>query len=1059
MDIDEQYENLKTYTRLRNVGTFGRRSFVGDPTIFDISNKRNYGSFNIYDLPKTLNYTNILPKEGLNIVNIPENIKLYHGSAGLAKSLILMPLGKVYFDTLKKDGPTSEEIYLANVDINEFLSQFGIPIPAWFSDPHVASTYSCQSSIPVLGNDNCCEPKRTIVGFEEDVAPCVLAFNTTREITMIIIEDSYNIEYIKKEFLNLTDNEVNMIQKKISIFTDIKLNRQILINYLANFIGFNYEDIMNWALIRTRCEGELFESYKHYKIDTRELVKYNRKSDRSWDIPLTVALCFIFNKNNLILDGYANNNTYTKSMDNYFHLEFTFCNAASGLERDYENPIDWQYNSNVIRTPVKVKNYISEIKKYKVLNYKNYSGNLYENAIWTLLMTEHIINNNPILFEEWIVKKPVSIVNDSYKIIISLVSFLYNFRQTQSCIPKKIFGMELFYCDLDEKFISNIIPPYRLIFELLGFNAINYLGHSCACVKIFLDIYDVYINPTIHIKDKLSFFVDKYCNANMMYNLEISHSDLINIHYILCTVIISSLYSRSSTFPTINYLSNNNLNADGSVNLTSVYFPYLSNVSKEYPGTTEYSNENTLNYFINLQSNIVTNYDNNILIQIWNKKNNKIHTDFVYSQTVEKVFFYRCLGYYDHTNCVNIITFYRDINNQLQNTPNPLLQIGNMVEKLKVDIPSDGAGFLVNQQLYEIILSENYAFYMFNTTMRLNLQLNEGSSIRSIGTNESFRLINVLESLKPILGIVFEELSVKNYPNLISNPPRFNHNSLNNLRQMWFTALFLRNSTLISRYSTEDLFFILLTSFFKSIGRVNEAGKITSFDLLGLFSIFDYPGLLKNIAPEKTSKISSVNLNTMSIFNQVLIVVLQKFSSVRSNLISNLLYCVSEYPQLKLKKILDKKLYDLCILLNVGHYFDHCRPTTSFSQLDTEGDYNASNPNSYGPDKEWVENVPHGQDLSRDAPLGKDWLKDFLNEYKTTKDWISYKKLLYDKITNVMISSGFEINENRVEVDIKYGWSNRCRNEFKNILSSRFVELSENFDLAWNTICDYDELM
>lgn len=58
-----------------------------------------------------------------------------------------------------------------------------------------------------------------------------------------------------------------------------------------------------------------------------------------------------------------------------------------------------------------------------------------------------------------------------------------------------------------------------------------------------------------------------------------------------------------------------------------------------------------------------------------------------------------------------------------------------------------------------------------------------------------------------------------------------------------------------------------------------------------------------------------------------------------------------------------------------------------------------------------------------------------------------------------MISSGFEINENRVEVDIKYGWSNRCRNEFKNILSSRFVELSENFDLAWNTICDYDELM
>jgi hypothetical protein len=153
-----------------------------------------------------------------------------------------------------------------------------------------------------------------------------------------------------------------------------------------------------------------------------------------------------------------------------------------------------------------------------------------------------------------------------------------------------------------------------------------------------------------------------------------------------------------------------------------------------------------------------------------------------------------------------------------------------------------------------------------------------------------------------------------------------------------------------------------------------------------------------------------------------------------------------------------KDVVDSVSIMCMGHYLDHCRPTTRFSQLDT-----ITNP--------VVPNNPfHGDTVGItdfNKPLGQPWLKFLLERYDFQNDgWHAFKQFWFDKQIDVLTRTGFQRIRNgpflqangkdhtsigaapSIEVD----WGQRCNTLFDPTPTVRIVTLANSFDRAWDAI-------
>jgi hypothetical protein len=358
---------------------------------------------------------------------------------------------------------------------------------------------------------------------------------------------------------------------------------------------------------------------------------------------------------------------------------------------------------------------------------------------------------------------------------------------------------------------------------------------------------------------------------------------------------------------------------------------------------------------------------------------------------------------------------------------------------------------------------------MKNVNKRLFLDINSKSYklLENINTHDmTKRIYNILLVLKPILKIIFEEFSSKNYPSIFPNnkyiPPRLNHNGLNHLRQMFFCAFTMLNTSLISNLSMSntDIFLILLCAYCKSIGRVNEGSPIGTEP----FTDDDFNNVFhqQKMIPPKCEKFTTrgiievIPINSMLILDQILYNITDKFNLKNSQYYSNILYYGSFTPKYKSEDEItnittnEELLLKISGLISVGHTLDHGRPTTGYSVLDVK-------PESSIPGSD-IQHLEKGQ--------GDFWSSIFLNKWKDYQypDWQSMKTKFVKYQVDLFTASGYNKKVGaRHDHEININWGKRFVNENMfsvkyNNMPQEFIELSNDFDLAWESFYNVDML-
>ena len=994
-------------------GTIGRRTKPGDKTIISTAIRQRLG-------PETPFNTEFLPSNNLNCYLFPVNSKFYHGGADLFDNLIVMPLGKNTNNNMYSAGSIKPNI-LAVDSITDNISTLAAPIqPTWYGDPFIAKKYAADDLNAVQPLKDKCSTRIDIPEFNSPVSSCILAYKTTRPILFLEIQNQYNVAYLIQEILRLEDYEIEQIKSNIRNSgvekVDIEnITRESLVKNTLAFHNITVKDISKIKIKQSDNPADITDI--RLVIDGKPF-KYDRDSKRKHDVPFVAAMCKILGKNNLDIVGYSNDNVFStkhkSGNDPHFHLEFCICNGLkAGLVRDYENIVDAQYN-NLSIAPAIVKKYITNLKRYKVVNIFDYSGNLYEHAVWALLHSEYTLNPEN---------------SDLLKKQISVAAFLHNFRYMQRCVYN-IDSLEYIRCDLYYNFNSNTLPSKHLVRALLEINNDDEILKTMYLINILLDILPLFMyssiteqNKAYYLNQKIVELLPCYTNVdinNQAQNIQIIRNQILHI-------VNSIIITRNSTYPAINYMKNttDQPNVNDRYNIVSTNIPYITNVSKEYPGPT---------WNIPLNIAEVARFSD---ITLFNTEKAPLIGGNDYISVINTVI-ERCILNQYSKDRQKIIWKIDLILDNVENTANPKVSIGRKENKINIYQTLDEDD---NTELYlaHFSLIKLYEPYVDRMILRLNYQINTNSRIIKYDTEDYFtRIISVLETLKPIIQIIFEEYSSKNYPNLIANPPRFNHNSMNHLRQMWYTAVVLCNSPiLMERYNDEDIFLLLLTSYCKSFGRVDETSKITplTINTSELLDIFNYKEWQRVTYPVQETTPGFVVLNSLCIYHQILKIVVLKFNFQNANIYSKLHYLTVDALR-EIDQVNDWEWLAPMFLVNLGHYFDHCRPTTGFSQLDQLD----------------VENT--------DKPKAE-WMKTFLTRFFSNHPWEVIKEKFYGIIFDAIDNSGYAKQATKYEQDYNKVFPRRCKAKYLkygNSITNRFIELSNDFHQAWDIICDYNKL-
>ncbi len=291
-----------------------------------------------------------------NVVKFPAGMTLYHGSANLANGVAEFPVGLQYYTEFDMSDPTNNilikqskpellSVAASSEETIETIISESIPITAgWYADPSVAFSYSAQGMV---------DPLKTICK-----GKCVNAYVLKKDITMMILDDDYNIAK-----LLLSPDSVVPENKKQELQAMFQLTSR--------------------TPLRTNSDNP---------FDRVRYPMKARKSVRAWDLPFAEWTC----KNVVDLQGYAGyaaTSQHSQAHGGKFHLEFIFCNAFKYLKRDLTNVHDWQ-----VKRPATgvVGEFMNQLGLYESTNVDFHAGNLLQHSIWTLLFAEKILQTNEI---------------------------------------------------------------------------------------------------------------------------------------------------------------------------------------------------------------------------------------------------------------------------------------------------------------------------------------------------------------------------------------------------------------------------------------------------------------------------------------------------------------------------------------------------------------------------------------------------------------------------------------------------------------------------------------
>ena len=1095
-----------------------------------------------------------------NIVTLPENMSIYHGGGSAANNLAFIPLGRDFLGNLARNGPAGAisdavPVIERKEAIYPVLSQYGGPNPAWFSNPYTANVYAQRNADPVISTN--CSKIFNIGQFAIQVRDCILAFKLMRDMKLILIDDPYNIMVIRGLFASMSQQEIQEIQPMLRSATSANPTAMEirgpddLIRALSLYcFGSKWDTTaqtndrfvpnidLNGVVLR-EDEDHAFEHGSRFYLEYQgiRIPHFLRRSSYDWDIPMGTALCFLLKRRypHARYDGYGapyvrsqhHKSWRSRSGRDYFSLEMTICNAADIVTRDYDNPIDWQSPDapSARSCPPEAREYVDFLSKHVVANYKEYAGNMYENMVWTMLVTEHMLTAPGARFGQWqgTIAQYGNLQSAAY--IASILAFFYNFRETFSCLARfdpSTYEASYYSCNVDDSRLTytGILASRSLV------DALNITGGGAApadqvylLVSAFLDaqpyIFQFLKQPdNSGVRDTADEVLTTIIKNSYQFGT-VAAAELVDLMLLLgLTVIFASILIRGSPVGIIPILTEL-IPGPARCNLRSGRFPWIENRSRPYPGAMRSEDDitkiiqNLTNRFIVLAQTIKERQDAQVPAirqRIAQQVQNNLVFPNAIQQEVQVMYNTLFPGRRDQMKAA------LDVLNQLygelrKHEPQAEEEVRRQWEqghnrRPAIDIMRQ-LGINVQDQLHAVIglpvtsqeeqKKANDSYYamwvgylgiayipaMEGCNSRLTLQIDHVTPPDTwlpAGMRKFERVWYILKILKPILGAIFETYSMTQYPALKTYPARYNHNSLNHLRSVWYTAVFLANSGFTNDLNNMDIFLLLLGSVFKSIGRTDESNAGPSardYDMRDVLRPFGahgslpdqrWPDLPENCGYDfSTWTMPGTVVISMTIAYQVLCSISRQFPLRESKYSETIVFTSGIIANDEMLARYDtcqemKDVVDSVSIMCMGHYLDHCRPTTRFSQLDT-----ATNP--------VVENNPfHSKDTDItefNKPLGQPWLKFLLERYDFKNDgWPSFKQFWFDKQIDVLERTGFQrirdgpfLQANGKDhasigatPSIGVDWGQRCNTLFDPTPTGRLVTLANSFDRAWDVI-------
>ena len=1083
-----------------------------------------------------------------NIVTLPENMSIYHGGGAAADNLALIPMGRDFIGNLAQGGPPdliSRELPVIErtEDIYPILSQYGAPNPGWYSNPSTANTYATRNDNATI-SENC--SKIFNIG-EVAIRDCILAFKLMRDMKLILIDDPYNIMVIRDLFAGMTLQEIQQIQPMLAAAIKSNAmpihNQRDLITALSLYcfgtqhdITGNYADLFKPIIDLTTVHLETDDNHavEHgsqfylQHNDGRNITHFTRRSSYDWDLSLGTALCFLLKRRypDALYDGYgaphvrsdSHRGWTTEKNTTYFHLEMIICNAADIVTRDYDNPIDWQSPTpEAAHCPPETREYIDFLRKHVVTNYKEYAGNMYENMVWTMLVTEYILSRPDPRFTLWqtFIQQYGSIPHTAY--IASILAFFYNFRETFPCRARLVppnYDVSYYSCDEDDSRISDAsFPASRsLVNELMrGKAEIADADQVYLLISVFLDAQPYifkFLNQSDNnsVGDTADMVLFMLIKNNYQFD-RVADTQLNLMIMLGLTVIFASILIRGSPVGVIPILTQPIPGPDTRCNLRSLHFPWIENRSRPYPGAMHSQDE--------INQMIVNLTDRFILLTRTIKERQAAQvpaiTQRVQIQVQGNLVFPNAIQFEVQ---VMYNTLFPGRQDRMRATLDVLAQLYAELRKHEADAEQEvrrqwerdhnrrptvdimrQIGINVQERLHAVIgipvtteeelKKANDSYYamwvgylgiayipaMEGCNSRLTSQIDRVAPPDTwlpAGTHKFERVWYILNiRLKPILGAIFETYSMTQYPALKTYPARYNHNSLNHLRSVWYTAVFLANSGFTNDLNNMDIFLLLLGSVFKSIGRTDESNAGPSarvYNMKDVLRPFQAHGNLPNqrwpaLSPEcgrdfSTWTMPGTVVISMTIAYQVLCSISHQFPLQQSKYSETIVFTSGIIANDEMLAHYDncqemKDVVDSVSIMCMGHYLDHCRPTTRFSQLDTIS-------NQVVPNNPFQGDTVEVTDFNK--PLGQPWLKFLLERYDFKNDgWNSFKKFWFDKQIYVLERTGFQRigKDNAIigaDPPIEVDWGQRCNTLFDPTPTERIVALANSFDRAWDAI-------
>ena len=350
-----------------------------------------------------------------NVFVANKNDLFFHGSSALASNLVSFPVGVDFTYILENVNVDAEIDQLrgnAPEDKNSILTRLGIPDIAFFSNVKSAMLYLQRPQNDIQSK---CEGK------------CIHAFELNQDdVHIMVMNDVYNVFQIIQYIINnpefLQSPEVTSILEDVDGANDEEKLNYLFGNFYCikedvfayNFMydieheyEYDYLDINQDFLNQITPESE---NEFHYAGTGTRL--FGRFSVTIWDLPLVRIFSAYFAANplynirgcgnNLIEMGIIGSNRVNGEHSHFdpsitmehFHPEVVFFEQLKILKRLYTHPIDWQHNILTDNTRY-IKPYLNQLEKFKIINFNDYSGDIYETTIWTLLIYEILSAHNP----------------------------------------------------------------------------------------------------------------------------------------------------------------------------------------------------------------------------------------------------------------------------------------------------------------------------------------------------------------------------------------------------------------------------------------------------------------------------------------------------------------------------------------------------------------------------------------------------------------------------------------------------------------------------------------